>query len=55
MMALIVWTVLIAAVIVAYRLDVLSSVRVLAGAAAATLRLYLKFITAVWRLLADRR
>lgn len=55
MTTLIVWLILIAAVVVAYRLDVLSSARVLAGAAAATLRLYLKFFIAVWRLLTARR
>ncbi|MHA7268382.1 hypothetical protein [Arthrobacter sp. HLT1-20] len=55
MTTLIVWLILIAAVVVAYRLDVLSSARVLAGVATTTLRLYLKFITAVWRLFIARR
>lgn len=55
MMAIFVWMVIIAAVVVVHRLDVLSSARFLAGAAAATLRLYLKFISAVWRLLTARR
>lgn len=54
-MALFVWLVIIAAIVVAYRLDVLSGMRVMAGAATTTLRLYLKFISAVWRLLTARR
>ncbi len=55
MMAPFVWLVIIATVVVAYRMDLLSSARVVAGAAAATLRLYLKFITALWCMLTARR
>ena len=55
MTAVIVWMVIIVAVVVAYRLDVLSNTRVLVGAVAATLRLYLKFIPALWRMLFARR
>lgn len=55
MMALFVWMVLIAAVVVVYRLDVLSSARVVAGVATSTIRLYLKFFAAAWRLLTAKR
>lgn len=54
MMALFVWLVIIAAIIVAYRFDVFSSAGVLSMAVVSTIRLCLKFIITVWRLLAAR-